>query len=230
MSFTQPKHLHSYGRRRGRRLRAHQSALMETLLPKLLITLPEGGLSVEALFPRPHAPLWFEIGFGGGEHLVEQASRHPDINFIGCEPYVNGMAKLLAAIDKAKLANLRLYDGDARLVLEKLPDACIERLFILFPDPWPKVRHHKRRLVSQNGLALFHSKLSPDGLLRLATDHEEYGAWMMEQLLASGKFKWTAKTSSDWKVPATDWVVTRYQTKAEADGRSALFLDWVKVY
>jgi tRNA (guanine-N7-)-methyltransferase len=217
-------HLNSFGRRRGRRLRANQNALMETLLPELQITLPEG----ESPFTAGGKPLWFEIGFGGGEHLVEQAFRHPGVDFIGCEPYVNGMASLLAEIDRKKLSNIRLYDGDARLVLEKLPDNSIDRLFILFPDPWPKARHHKRRIISQAGLALFHAKLRPGGLLRLATDHEDYGTWMLEQLLAFGKFEWTARTSADWTVAPADWVRTRYQAKAEAEGRNALFLNWIK--
>jgi len=229
MTFIQPKHLVSFGRRRGRKLRAGHGSLMETLLPKLLITLHDDASPLSPTIAGENHRLWFEIGFGAGEHLVEQAHRHPDIHFIGCEPYVNGMAKLLAAIDKAKLANVRLYDGDARLVLEKLPDASIERLFVLFPDPWPKARHHKRRIISQEGLALFHSKLKEGGLLRLATDHEGYGAWMLEQLLAFGKFEWMAKSCLDWKTAPADWVSTRYQAKAQAEGRSALFLDWVKL-
>jgi tRNA (guanine-N7-)-methyltransferase len=228
MSTKQSQHLVSFGRRHGRKLRANHSVLMETLLPGLLLTLSEGGIAPESFFTRPAVPFWFEIGFGGGEHLVEQARMHPDVNFIGCEPFVNGMAKLLAAIDKEKLTNIRLYDGDARLILERLPDASIERLFILFPDPWPKVRHHKRRIISQEGLALFYRKLMPQGVLRLATDHVDYGAWMLEHLVAFGKFEWTAKSSADWKNPPADWVKTRYQVKAEAEGRGALFLDWVK--
>jgi len=221
--------LQSFGRRRGRKLRVSRSALMEMLLPKLLIELPENGLSPESLFQgNGKAPLWFEIGFGAGEHLVEQARRHPDIHFIGCEPYINGMAVLLSAIDKDELDNIQLYDGDARLLLERLPDESIERLFVLFPDPWPKARHHKRRIISQSTLALFYRKLAPEGLLRIATDHEDYGVWMFEHLLTFGKFKWTAKSCRDWKNPPADWVKTRYQGKADAEGRPAMFLDWVK--
>jgi tRNA (guanine-N7-)-methyltransferase len=228
MTFTQPAHLQSYGRRRGRKLHKSRSALMETLLPKLLITLPEKALLLQDLFLNPRLPLWFEIGFGGGEHLVEQARRHPEVNFIGCEPYINGMACLLAAIDKHKLSNIRLYDGDARLVLERLTDKSIERLFVLFPDPWPKTRHHKRRIISQESLALFHVKLAAGGLLRIATDHEDYGVWMLEHLLAFGRFKWLAQSSTDWKTPPQDWVSTRYQAKAEAEGRRAMFLNWLR--
>lgn len=204
---------------------------METLLPKLLINVQEeSGISVmpERLFTDAYAPLWFEIGFGAGEHLLGQARQHPDVNFIGCEPYTNGMASLLASVDQEKLANIRLFDGDARRLLERLPDASIERLFVLFPDPWPKARHHKRRIISQGTLALFHQKLKAGGLLRLATDHEDYGVWMLEQLFAFGRFRWTAASCADWKSPPADWVRTRYQAKAEAEGRSAMFLNWVK--
>ena len=217
--MSEARLLQSFGRRQGRRLRAHQSGLMETLLPRLRITLPDVPVKT---------PLWFEIGFGGGEHLVEQARRNPAVNFIGCEPYVNGMAKLLASIDAAGLTNLRLYDGDARTLMEHLPDGLLERLFVLFPDPWPKARHHKRRIISQEGLALFHRKLKPGGLLRLVTDHVDYGTWMLEQLLAFKGFEWAARRSADWKTPPADWVRTRYQAKAEAEGRCATFFDWVK--
>lgn len=231
MTAQQPSTvLRSYGRRHGRKLRASRTNLISTLLPRLLISLPPEMqlLPLDILFPNAQAPLWFEIGFGGGEHLVEQARQHPDINFIGCEPYINGMASLLSRIDKEKLANIRLYDGDARLVLERLPEASVERLFILFPDPWPKARHHKRRIICQDSLTLFHRKLKPQGLLRIATDHEAYGAWMLEHLLTFGKLTWNAKTCSNWKNPPPDWVRTRYQAKAEAEGRKTLFLDWVK--
>jgi tRNA (guanine-N7-)-methyltransferase len=235
MAMNEPTQnlLRSFGRTRGRRLHKSRSAILETLLPKLLIALHDEApatcnLQPATLFSTHSCPLWFEIGFGGGEHLVEQARRHPEINFIGCEPYINGMASLLVAIDKDKLTNIRLYDGDARELLEKLPDNSIERLFILFPDPWPKARHHKRRIINKNSLKLFYRVLQPGGLLRLATDHEDYGAWMLENLLAFGKFRWTATSSNDWKNPPADWAATRYQAKAEAEGRKPLFLDWKK--
>ena len=194
-------HLNSFGRRRGRRLRANRTALMDTVLPRLLIVLPEHGEPLGPLFDS-NAPLWFEIGFGGGEHLIGQAAQHPQVNFIGCEPYVNGMTRLLTEIEKAGLTNIRLYDGDARLVLERLPDASLERLFLLFPDPWPKTRHHKRRIVSQEGLVLFHRKLVPGGTLRIATDHEGYGVWMLEHLLAFQGLAWTAHTQRRLENPA----------------------------
>jgi len=220
--------LQSFGRRRGRKLRANREELVESLLPKLLIRLPDGTLDPATLFIKPKNPLWFEIGFGGGEHLVEQARRNPQCNFLGCEPYINGVAKLLSAIDKDKLDNIRLYDGDARLLLERLPDASIERMFILFPDPWPKARHHKRRIISQTTLTLLHKKIIAGGMLRLATDHVEYGAWMLEQLQAFKKFSWMARNAEDWNEAPADWVVTRYQQKAAGEGRNPLFLNYLR--
>jgi tRNA (guanine-N7-)-methyltransferase len=213
--------LRSYGRRKGRKLTEHRNVLIDTLLPKLLITLPI------ITDPQP-LTTWFEIGFGSGEHLVEQATNHPAINFIGCEPYINGLANLLTAIDRKKLTNIKLYDGDARLLMDQLPDNSIERLFVLFPDPWPKARHNKRRIISGASLELFYQKIKPGGILRLATDHEDYCTWMLEHLLAFDKFTWTAKSKADWKTQPEDWVKTRYQLKAEAEGRPSVFMDWVK--
>ncbi len=217
--------LPSYGRRRGHKIRKSRDMLLKTLLPRLLVTLPENNLPLEWATGKT---LWVEIGFGGGEHLAEQARLHPDITFIGCEPYINGVAGLLAAIEHSQLSNTQIFDGDGRLLLERLPDNSVERLFILFPDPWPKTRHHKRRIISTASLALFYKKLQPSGMLRLVTDHEDYGTWMLEHLLAFGKLTWTAKRHTDWDTPSADWVPTRYQAKAAAEGRMPLFLDWVK--
>lgn len=219
MSQTAHAPLRSFGRRRGRKLRKSRSDLVEKKLPALLINL-------EHALPLSHAPLWVEIGFGAGEHLVEQAKQNPKVQFIGCEPYINGTASLLAQIEQHTLSNIRLFDNDARLLLEKLPDHSIEKLFVLFPDPWPKARHHKKRLISQDTLALFHRKLARGGMLRIATDHVDYGTWMLENLLAFQKFEWQATSQSDWASPPAGWIKTRYQQKAENEGRSAIFLDW----
>lgn len=214
--------LPSYGRRRGRKLRPSRNALVGKLLPELLIHLEEG----EELYTHAKNPVWLEIGFGGGEHLVEQARRHPQVHFIGCEPYINGVASLLAKIQQYSLRNIRLYDGDARVLLERLPDHSLEKLFVLFPDPWPKVRHHKKRIISQASAALFHRKLKKGGILRIATDHADYSVWILENLLAFGQFEWQVKSQADWNVPPTDWVTTRYQEKAMAEGRKPFFLNW----
>lgn len=224
---THPKkYLQSFGRRHGHKLHASRSRLMQTLLPQLLVSLPEGDINPASLFDGRQAPLWFEIGFGGGEHLAEQARRNRNVNFIGCEPYINGVASLLALVEEHSLTNIRLFDGDARLLMEKLPDNSIERLFVLFPDPWPKARHHKRRIISTTSLELFYSKISPGGILRIATDHVDYGTWILEQTIASNRFIWEANTQADWQDAPADWVKTRYQAKAEDEGRLPLFLDF----
>ncbi len=221
--------LPSFGRRQGRKLKTSRSALIETLLPRLKIDLPETGLNIASVFTDAAKPLWVEIGFGAGEHLVEQARQNPEINFIGCEPYINGMARLLASIEENKLSNIRLYDGDGRQLLAQLNNNTIERLFILFPDPWPKVRHHKRRIITQESLALIYNKLIDGGQLRIATDHVDYCGWILAQLLAFKKLVWTAEKPADWTNPPPGWIKTRYQCKAEAQGRSASFLTWKKL-
>lgn len=220
--------LRSFGRRHGRKLKASHADLVDKLLPQLMIPVSESPLEAASLFANPAHPLRMEIGFGGGEHLVGQAVTLPEVNFIGCEPYMNGMAKLLAVIDRENLNNIRLYDDDARVLLARFPDASFARLDVLFPDPWPKARHHKRRIISQDTLELFHNKLLPGGILRLATDHAEYGAWMLEQLMRFGKLRWTAEREADWTNPPSDWIPTRYQRKAEEEGRPAMFLEWIK--
>lgn len=220
--------LASFGRRRGRKPKATKQHLLDTVLPALAITLPEENtrLNISALFERK-APLWLEIGFGGGEHLAAQAKAHPEINFIGCEPYINGMGSLLAEIEQHKIANIRVFMDDARLLMATLPDASVEKLFILFPDPWPKTRHHKRRIINKKMVEICARILSQGGLLRLATDHEEYGSWMLERLLASNAFSWAARRCMDWQTPPEGWVTTRYQQKGLAGDRP-LYLDFIR--
>ncbi len=219
--------LASYGRRRGRRLRSGKQQLMDTLLPQLTISLPIDDRRMRELLPRRDA-YWLEIGFGGGEHLAHQATLHNDTGFIGCEPYINGVGDLLKAIDARQLVNIRLYPGDARELLPHLPDGFFSKAFILFPDPWPKARHHKRRLIQREFLDLLATKMKPGGELLLATDHADYLTWMLEQLLLSPHFEWTARQSADWLEPPADWVETKYQKKAKAEGRGATFLRFVR--
>ncbi len=168
---------------------------------------------MRTLFPLKN---WLEIGFGGGEHLAHQAALHPEIGIIGCEPYINGIAGLLKHIDDHKLHNIRIYSEDARLLMERLPDASLERVFILYPDPWPKARHHKRRLISTEFLNALARVMKPGAELRLATDHADYCAWMLEHLLSHSAFEWTAKICDDWLNPPPDWISTRYEQKALA--------------
>ncbi len=177
-----------------------------------------------SLFPRARE-VWLEIGFGGGEHLAHHAARHPDVGFIGVEPYLTGVAKLLGRIEREGLRNVRILVEDARLLLPLLPDASIARLFVLFPDPWPKKRHHKRRIVNRQTVAEFARILAPGGEARFATDDPGYARWMLEALLGEPRFEWTAETARDWRRrPAEDWPETRYEAKARAQGRCPVYL------
>ncbi|HFD16519.1 MAG TPA: tRNA (guanosine(46)-N7)-methyltransferase TrmB [Rhodospirillales bacterium] len=213
-----------YGRRHGHRLRPGRRRLLEERLPRLEIRLPEGEpLDPAALF-GDRRPVWLEIGFGDGAHLAAQAAAHPGIGFIGVEPFVNGVAALLARIDREGLANIRIFTDDARLLLGALPDASVARLFVLFPDPWPKRRHHKRRLVNRATVAEFARILTPGGELRLATDDAGYARWMLEALLAEPRLDWLAERAADWRERPADQPPTRYEAKALAAGRRPVHL------
>jgi S-adenosylmethionine synthetase len=213
-----------YGRRQSRGLRPIRQRLLQERLPALQIEVPEAGrLDPWALFaPRPRA-LWLEIGFGAGEHLAAQAAAHPEVGLLGCEPFVEGVARLLALAEAVGLANLRIAIEDARLLLAALPDRCLERIFVLFPDPWPKARHHKRRIVNPATVAEFARLLQPDGELRLATDHAGYAEAMLGCVLACGAFAWLAERPDDWRRRPEDWPPTRYEQKAQAAGRPSVF-------
>jgi len=214
-----------YGRRRGRPLHRGQQALVETLLPRLAVTLPAAGtLDPATLFdPRPDE-VWLEIGFGSGEHLAVQAAAHPAIGFIGCEVFENGVAKLLAEVQRRALANVRILTDDARLLIAALPSASIGRVFILFPDPWPKQRHHKRRIVAGETLAALAAIMTDGAELRLATDDLDYLASMLARVPTHPAFAWLADRPSDWRVRPADWPATRYEAKAIAAGRRPYFL------
>ncbi|HEX5079879.1 MAG TPA: tRNA (guanosine(46)-N7)-methyltransferase TrmB [Geminicoccaceae bacterium] len=175
------------------------------------------------MFPD-RRPLWLEIGFGGGEHLAAQAAAHPDRGLIGCEPYVSGVARLLALAEAQDLANLRIVVDDARLLLEALPDGCLERIFVLFPDPWPKARHHKRRIVNAASAAQFARLLQPGGELRLATDDMDYARAMLLALLPVPRLAWLARGAADWRTRPPDWPPTRYEEKARNAGRPCVYL------
>ena len=214
-----------YGRKRGRPLRPGQQVLLEELLPSLAVELPQSGeLNPALLFPEPKQSVWLEIGFGAGEHLAAQAEAHPDIGFIGCEVFENGVAKLLREIDGRRLANIRLFTDDARRLIRALPPASISRVFILFPDPWPKARHCKRRIVSTETLDELARIMIEGAELRLATDHHEYFTWMLERVTGHPGFVWLARKPADWRQRTPGWPPTRYEEKARAAGRSPLFL------
>jgi tRNA (guanine-N7-)-methyltransferase len=218
-----------YGRRRGRPLRAAQRERQTNLLPRLVFELPERGhLNPLTLFPDAPREIWLEIGFGGGEHLAEQAECNPDIGLIGCEVFENGIAKLLAEIDRRRLANIRIYADDARPFLTVLTPRSIARVFILFPDPWPKTRHHKRRLVAPATLDRLAEIMTDGAELRLATDDPSYLSWMLEYLTNHPALAWTARRPADWRERPPDWPATRYEEKARKAGRSPAFLRFVR--
>lgn len=221
MSDASPEDPRFYGRRRGKRLRPGRQALVDDLLPRLRVELPAAGGQIDpaALFDAPPAAVWMEIGFGAGEHLAAQAAAHPDIGFIGCEPFVNGVAALLAAIDRGGLANIRLFDDDARLLLPALAPASLDRVFLLYSDPWPKKRHWNRRLVNPANLDLIARVLRPGGVLRFATDHMGFARWSLMHLTARDDLEWTARGPDDWRHRPADGFPTRYEQKALAGDR-----------
>lgn len=214
-----------YGRRSGPRLRPGRKRLLDELLPRLSIALPESGrLDPRALFARPVAGVWLEIGFGGGEHLEARAAERPDIGFIGVEPFLAGVARLLAAIEARGLENVRILVDDARLLLRVLPDASLVGIDVLFPDPWPKARHHKRRIVAPATLAEMARVLEPGGELRLATDDPGYARWMLAAIRGEPRLEWLAERAADWRTPWADRPTTRYEAKALAAGRRPVYL------
>jgi tRNA (guanine-N7-)-methyltransferase len=194
-------------------------------LPRLAFTLPDSGkLDPRALFAAPVEALWLEIGFGGGEHLAAQAAAYPAIGMIGCEIFENGIVKLLGEVTRRGLANLRLFVDDARQLIAALPEASLARVFILFPDPWPKLRHHKRRIVTTETLDRLAFVMADGAELRLATDDRDYLSWMLERLTAHRAFEWLARSPEDWRRRPEDWPPTRYEQKALAAGREPVFL------
>ena len=212
-----------YGRRRGRKLRAGRRALMDTLLPRLRVVLPPAGMLDPATLVPAANDLWLEIGFGAGEHLAAQMRAHPDIAMLGAEVFENGIAKLLAVIDRDRLANVRLFVDDARLLLACLPDRSLGRAFILYPDPWSKERHKKRRIVAPETLDQLARTLRPGAELRLATDDADYADWIATALASRADFVEVARVEGDWPDRPADWPATRYEQKAVAAGRMPRF-------
>jgi len=210
-----------YGRRQGHKLRAGQSELVETLLPQ--VAVPAGPLAARTLFGDAR-PLWFEIGFGSGEHLAAQAAANLDVGLIGAEPFLNGVVGALAHIREQSLGNVRLHMGDALDVLDRLPDGALSRAFLLHPDPWPKARHAKRRFVNPGPLDLLAAKLAPGAELRIGTDHPVYCRWTLLQMARRADFAWLAETPADWQQRPADWPPTRYEAKARRQGHEVWYL------
>ncbi len=182
-----------------------------------------------ALFADTPRAVWLEIGFGGGEHLAALAAAHPEVGILGVEPFINGVAKLLRAIEDHELGNVRVLMDDARLLLKSLPENSIERAFVLFPDPWPKMRHHKRRIVNTETVTELARVIHPGGELRLATDDPDYARWMLAAMLAERQFAWLAERAADWRDRPGDWPPTRYEAKALAAGRRPVYLRFARL-
>ncbi len=219
--------IRSFGRRRARPLSARQQRLMRELLPQLLIdTSKAAPATITELFEPNIKTCWLEIGFGGGEHLIAAAREMRNVGFIGCEPFEDGVAKTLSEIETHNLKNVRLFVDDVRHLLGWLPANSIRRTIILFPDPWPKRRHHKRRLVNQSTLAALACVMPPGAQLRIATDIGDYVRTTFVAIHANGKFLWCARKKADWEVPPDDWIPTRYEKKAKQQRRRRYYFDF----
>jgi tRNA (guanine-N7-)-methyltransferase len=219
-----------FGRRKGHRLRAHQAELIEHLLPHLALDIKAPAPTEPAtLFDRPMQAMRLEIGFGGGEHLVAEAGQFPELGFIGCEPYVNGMAKILAQIEARAIGNVRLFAGDAAELLAWPPPRSLVRIDLIHPDPWPKRRHWKRRFVQDATVAAMARVLAPSGEFRFVSDIDDYCAWTLSHLLRSPDFRWMAERADDWRHPWDGYTMTRYGRKAEREGRVANYLRFERV-
>ncbi len=216
-----------YGRRQGHKLRQGQAALVEDLLPRL--SVPDtGALDAATLFGRDR-PLQLEIGFGAGEHLAAQAAANPDTGFIGCEPFLNGVVGALGHIRDGDLDNVRLHMGDALEVVERLPDASLSRVYLLHPDPWPKARHAKRRMMNHGPLDAIAAKLAPGGEFRLGTDDPTYCRWAMMVMNTRRDFRWLATGPQDFLVRPDDWPETRYERKARRQGHEVWYFRYLRV-
>lgn len=212
-----------YGRRKGPKLSARQTDLRHTLLPQIVF---DPTADARGQFPFEIRALWLEIGFGAGEHLHQLAGEHPDTGMIGAEPYEMGVAKLLSKLAAEPRANIRIHEGDGRDIIAALPAQSLDRFFLLFPDPWPKTRHHKRRFLQMEMLDELARVLKPGAELRFATDDKSYLPYALERLTAHPAFEWTAQGPQDWKTRPPDWPATRYEAKAIKGPPS--YLAWLR--
>lgn len=219
--------IRSYGRRRGRRLSPRQAGLVANVLPRLAIDISmPAPVPLTSLFGGQISDVWLEIGFGGGEHLVWQAEHHERVGLIGCEPFLDGVVKAVSAIEARALSNIRLYADDARRLLRWLPESSIGRAFILFPDPWPKRRHAKRRLIAPGTLAMLACVMRAGAELRIATDIEAYASAALLAFRITPEFSWQVRGPGDWRDRPADWPATRYETKALQQGRRCYYLSF----
>ena len=217
-----------YGRSRGKKLRAYHAHLIEHRLPEFEIGPRRIG-DCRELFPFAPSTVWLEIGFGGAEHLLAQATTRRDVGFIACEPFINGVAKALAGIEQHRLDNVRIRAGDAGALIAGLPDGCLSRIFILYPDPWPKRRQNKRRLISEPMVRQLARVARSGASVRFATDIDDYAGWTLQRFLGAPDFVWLASEADDWRRPWTDWITTRYEAKARGARREPVYLTFQRV-
>ena len=221
-----------YGRLRGKTLRDSQEEYLREDLDGLSpgavgwdVNPDRKPLDIDGLFGG--RPLWVEIGFGGGEHLVHMAKTYPDVGIIGCEPFINGVAMLLGKIREAGVTNLAVHPGDARDLFDVIPEGTVQKAFLNYPDPWPKKRHHRRRFVTQDHLEPLHRIMAEGAEFRVATDIEDYVRQTLQEVPKAG-FEWTANGPEDWREPWSDWVSTRYEQKALREGRTPHYLTFIR--
>ena len=235
MTSSRPAvHRNLYGRRRGKRLKPSRAVLLETDLPKFLFQGASAGenpcretVDLERQFGAK-GKFRLEIGFGSGEHLIQIADSHPEIGLIGCEPFISGVASLLAKLRSQRMSNIRIYPGDVRDVLDVLPDGSISLAYLLYPDPWPKKRHHRRRFVTPEFLRPLARVLECSAEFRIATDVPDYTRQTIEQVPRDGLFEWTARRCCDWMRPWTGWLPTRYEQKAVANGGTPVYMTFIR--
>lgn len=218
--------LRTFGRRRGRKPSVRQESLLRDVLPRVRLDASAARTALVDIRTAGACDIWLEIGFGGGEHLLGRAAEHPDVCFIGCEPFQDGVVKVLDAIEAGGRKNIRLYSDDARDLLRGLPPASIGRAFVLFPDPWPKRRQAKRRLLNAQTVALLASVMRPGSELRIATDIGDYATAILLATREEGSFRWRLSSPRDWRDRPEGWIQTRYEEKALAAGRRCYFMSF----
>ena len=211
-----------YGRSSGKALRPRQLQLMDDLYPRIAID-PKAEIALP-----PGKDIWLELGFGGAEHLIWQARHNPDALVIGAEPFLNGVAKAVSGVDDHSLENVRLYMGDGREVMDSLPDEALSRMFVLFPDPWPKARHNKRRIITPEFLSQVYRLVKPGGVFRFGSDIIDYVDWTLTRIKAHGGFRFDPVSKNDWLVRPDDWPETRYEAKAIREGRTCHYFEFVR--
>lgn len=231
MNHTNRDLISSFGRRKGRKLSTYKDDLMKARFARYEIALEQcnAATTLSDFFSDPDRPLWLEIGFGDGDHLAQMARANPEINYIGCEPYIPGVGHLVHRIEEYGLDNIKIFPDDVRLLLKSVKISSIDKIFILFPDPWRKKRHYKRRIISNDTLSLLATFMPAGSELQLATDHTDYAEWMIHHTYHHPCFEWTAKSKSDWENPPPNWVPTKYEMLARSRGNDTIvFLNFIR--